>query len=322
MCNHSYGIIIHTSWFKGCVYEFITHPSKNLSCNPLGSRLQLHCAVSGPSSPAFTLHWYKGNRDGHDADVVLDSLPDYSVMSGGMEVKIKNGGEERRTISSVLQTVPILDSHRDQCFWCEVEVEEMEVSLYNYNHKFCLDLSKELSISSPCEDVVMIANIQLSCIALEDVRLVRRALSENGKSNFFSTSISPTSTPNSDLMVSTTPSVLPSSDMVHIWDTSSTLPLPNTSSVNVANSPSSTVTGAAPQTTSAKGGLIAAITICVVFIIAIIVLVGIAIFLYRNRCSFCKMKKEEESVQRAESECSQNVVSQRSCVSNVIILVW
>ena len=255
-----------------------------------------------------------GNRDGNDADVLLDTLSNYSTMAGEMVVRSEKGGEKRRTVSSVLRTVPILDFHHDQCFWCQVELEDMEVALYKYKHKFCLDASKGKSIS-PCEDVIVVANMKLSCITLEDVRVVRHAMTE--KNDVFTTAVSPISSSvlsNIELMISATPSSLPFSNTVNSFDASSTIPLSSTSAVTVTDTTSLTVTTAVPtstaipQTTSMKGGLIAAISICIVLIIAIIILVGTVIYLSRNRCNSCKVMKEEESNQMVESEFSQHMI--------------
>lgn len=307
--------------FQGCVYEFITHPDKKMSCNPVGSQLQLHCAVSGPSSPSFKLHWYMGTTE--QEAIMLDSLPNYSTVSGEMELMNAKGNVIRKTVTSVLRTTTISDTHRDQCFWCQVEVEGMEISLYNYRHKVCLGDFKEFLVLPPCEDVVVLANMQVSCVALEDVRVLRQAsnmddgaitVQDEGSgmvgNGFATTAITPTSSQSNSAVSTLMPMVSPSpprnSEVSR--ETSSTLSLPTTAAVTVTDTPIVAVSTAAPtngtmpQAKSVEGGLLAAVTICVVFLIAIIFLVYIAICLSRNRCSYCRSAKEEYDIQRVESK--------------------
>ena len=293
-----------------CVYEFITNPSKMLSCNPVGSQLQMHCAVSGPAKPLFKLHWYRGSRDEHGTAELLDSLPEYSTVSGAIEGSSETSGGKRRTISSVLRTVPILDSYSDQCFWCQIEVDSVEVSLYNYKHKFCLNSSKELSALSPCGDIIVAANMQVFCVTLEDIKDAFRASSEVTRVNVSSQQvgnvlISPTSSHStsslspSQPMISTNPSTsLFSLSTVVSQDISPTLvPFPTVGAVEIpsmTDPPSS-------STMSVTAGLLVAIAICLVFLIAIVILTFITLCLYRNRCLFFLMKKKEDS-EMSESE--------------------
>ena len=319
-----------------------------MKCNSLESRLQLHCAVSGPSVSPFSLHWYVGGVAGEEDAVRVEELSDYTTVVGQVITAVRADGA-RRIVNSTLHTLPISHAHQGRCFWCEVETTEVtpEGTLHRPSQRHCVDHATEMSILPACEDEVVVVSTEPSCAVLQDAmlynaRVVREAgsamdsqqqmLSEDNLNASIPPTSSPPSLPTATGIATSLPVVLVTISATHTDSTSAIRPSqtilmspsatsastpsptlsPGSDALNIdikptatpALFPSSSPTNeTTPQPSSVEGGLLAAVAVCVVFIIAIIFLITIVIHLSRQKCRCCRAEKEVD-LRRMESECA------------------
>lgn len=266
----------------------------NLTCNPYGSSLKLHCAVTGPLDPHFFIQWYVfPDHDPEQYDALGSSRDDYQVDSNVLNVvgDIKH----IRSISSVLTTGPLADTLQNQCIKCQVEFQDVELTLGSEDSIFCLSSKANYGHLDSCSDGYAVQNKTSVCASLQDVV----ALSASPDSLSQAASIEPSAS-SSQLLPSPSHPQPPIASLQNMEPTSShlvhssSLYLPGAStlsqpppiqSVSVSGSsstPPSNATSANNSQAAVKKGLFVAIGVCVLFIVIIIILMYFVVHLCRQ----------------------------------------
>lgn len=248
-----------------CMYEYISYPMMDLSCNPYGSTLQLRCAVTGPISPQFHLQWYLSNSDTSTA-TELDSEMVLNVVKDGIN-----------SISSILSIGPISTMHTGHCIKCQVEFDEMEIALSRDDSQLCIGSAVSYTSLPSCADEMVVFNSTSFCATAQDLDFLTLQQVDEGSA------LSPLPTAH---ITSQEP---PATTESEVGTPTDVLDL------TTSNMPNST----APNSQSAvQGGLFVAIAICIIFIVIIIVLMYFVVRLFRE----WKLKREEKERESAQDQ--------------------
>lgn len=137
---------------KDCSYQFTQQPESELKCTPFGTQLQLHCGVTGPRLPTFTLEWYVSST--HIINSIKDSLklsalPEYKVQTVAFDFM---GGMRSR--SSILLTKMITSEDAGICFYCRIEFLN-GLKLSHTSNTLCIEREeyyKEFYGATPCSN--------------------------------------------------------------------------------------------------------------------------------------------------------------------------
>lgn len=253
------------------MYEYTSHPMMDLSCDPYGATLQLHCAVTGPISPQFHLQWYLSKPDNSTA-TELDSEIVLNVVQDGIN-----------SISSILSIGPISAIHTGHCIKCQVEFDEMEISLTRDEYKLCIGSAVSYTSLPSCGDEIVVFNSTSFCATAQDFDFSSLQQEDEGSA------VPPTplvNTPFPTAHSTSQPMATTESEVRTPHDTTASSDVLDLTS-STSNMPNST----APNSQSAvEGGLFVAIAICIVFIVIIIILMYFVVRLFRE----WKWKREKE----------------------------
>ena len=260
------------------MYEYNAYPMMELSCDPYGSTLHLHCAVTGPISPQFHLQWYLSNPDTSSTATELDSEIVLNVVKDGIN-----------SISSILSIGPISSMHTGHCILCQIEFEEMGISLTRDDYKLCIGNGVSYTSLPPCAEEMVVFNSTSYCATAQDIDFLTLQQVDEGSAVPPTHLATPSPTEHSTLQdtLATTESEVGTPDDV-------------TASSNVVTSSTSNMSNStAPNSQSAvEGGLFVAIAICIVFILIIIILMYFVVRLFRE----WKWKREEKERESAEDQ--------------------
>ena len=269
----------------------------NLSCNPYGSSLQLHCSFTGPLYPSFHIEWYLSAENLTSETRLSVGQNDYQITNN---VIVTMGDVEKpvRSVSSILATGPISESHVNQCIQCQVEFDDLGVSVGGKNeHRLCFGSAENHTTIPTCGQELVVFNSSF-CAAPEDFTIYplptlasysssqsllpspslttpsSRTTFNSAKSAFMplispsATTASPLTTVNSAMEISIEANVA----TTHVVSPTPTLSArANAVTVDVETTPNSQ-----PDGQQAAVGLFVAIGICIVFILIIIILMYIS----------------------------------------------
>lgn len=293
----------------------------NLTCDPYGSSLELHCAVTGPLQPQFHIQWYLVAATDQSMGTRLGTENDsYHVASNVMNV-VGDVETEVRSISSVLATGLLSDVHQNHCIRCQVEFDGVGVSLGSNGTKLCLRSMASYSALPSCSDDFVVWNSTAFCATSQDFPEPTTSLSTSyteyvSPSQPFATPFPTLPLPAEALQTalpspSAELSVLPHTSSHHMLHraTSVLLPPPITASAAVSSPSPSNNTATGSSQAAVEGGLFVAIGICIIFIVIIIILMYFVVRLFRQ-WRWNREKKQDEN--EDASECLLCMVE---CVS-------
>lgn len=294
------------------MYEYTSNPAIDFNCDPYDSELQLHCSVTGPLYPHFTLQWYISPANSTSTNQTKLDSETYKISNSVIDT-IGDVSKQHRSVSSHLLFSPTLELHADNCIWCQIEFSDLNISVAKEDKRLCLKGADSYIPLDSCGDPIAVVNSSSDCVSFEDLKVAEEQLLElditttaSSMEDIVATVTSMAASAVTILPTTTIPS--PSSSTV----TSSLLPpttpatgplQPTTDNTNIGINTQSDVTDFSTiETTAPSGGggpdnavqagLFAAIAICVVFILAIIVLMYFVVRLFRQ----WKWKREKENL--------------------------
>ncbi len=270
-----------------CQYSYLQQPPSQLTCNPFGSTLQLQCAVSGPSTPTFTIHWYmqsislrasaaEGNTPPPPPPTPLfPSSQGYNVQN----VALNDGALNKRTISSVLTIDMITEMEASMCFWCELYV-------LGYQHirsnVLCILDETDYTGMSVCGDSAKTAiNSSQVCVSLTQATLL------NGMSRTVPVAQETDNVGSRGSAVTTLPIVSKNADVI-LQPSTHSVDNPTLLRTTSKSPMGNTDTDSEVQSSNYKQlqALYIAIAICAVFAVVItVMLVAILIMCRRKPCT-------------------------------------
>lgn len=298
-----------------CLYEYTAHPMMNLTCDPFGSSLQLHCGMRGPLHPEFHIQWYLSSSDeSAPAPVPIDDDDeDYNIGSSVLNV-VGDVETPMRSVTSILTTVLLADTHQEvHCIQCRVAFVDMGLSLGNEGSKICLGSAARYTALASCSADLVVKNSTALCATAQDLL---PALETPVPTASFA---SPSPTQPTILQASLVSSPPPMTELLGMVTPSPSLPVqstalrpkassmsPSLSAAPIATvipsggttTPSSNSTATDGSQAAVEGGLFVAIGICIIFIVIIIILMYFVVRLCRQ-WKWKKGKKQDEDA----SEC-------------------
>lgn len=293
----------------GCMYTFSSTPDPmgKLQCDPHGSELQLYCAATGPVSPHFHLNWYSTSSENENLTRLDSNMDGYHISTTLVDV-IGELQQPVRSTSSILKLGPVSETHADHCIWCQVDFDEHKISLSRDDYKLCLLDGAEYVILPSCDTTTIVFDSSSFCATSEDFKFPPDLkASQEGAMELFSTPTLPP-LPSATAPLPDTSKYIVLATLVAETTSSNYHPHSTASSIGItvlsgyagqdviSGQPNST--NPDDQSSSVKGGLFAAIAICILFIFIIIILMFIVIRLLRQ----WKLKRENNSVDD-ESKC-------------------
>jgi len=269
---------------ESCVYQYVQQPDTDLGCNPIGSPLQLHCAITGPKDPVFRLQWYSSSPGGQ-----VQLLPSGIMKQGS-------------TVSSFLRTmVNSLDI--GTCFWCELTIQG--AGPFVRSNELCLEDSELEQCSL---DELVVVNMTETCVA--SVSVIDPSIATSSTivaSTMFGSEAPALATTAHNTLLLTSHSASPVT-----MSTRQTKPAATPSSIFISLKESSFVQDSsllvmstmASQTTdvmetvpraSFEGALAAAVVVCVLFVAVIVTLVVLIVCLTKKNWSWFTICKNPGS---------------------------
>ena len=280
------------------MYEYTSHPMVNLTCDPYGSNLKLHCAVTGPLHPHFLIQWYLFPGDDPEQNVALGtSDDDYHVDSDVLNV-VGDVDYPLRSISSVLTTGPIrpiADTLQNHCIKCQVEFQDVGITLGSEDSSFCLSSKASYGPLESCSDSYVVQNSTSVCASPQGFTVLNAGPESLPRAGFQLPSPSASSsllpslfqpvTASLENMEPTSSHLVQSSSLHHPGASTVTNPLPF-KSVSLSGTSNSTLpnntTSANSSQAAVQKGLFVAIGVCVLFIVIIIILMYFVVRLCRQ----------------------------------------
>ena len=254
-----------------------------LTCDPYGSSLQLHCAITGPLDPLFHIEWYLSALD-ESSEIRLDSSDsDYRINNNVLDV-VGDVENQVRSISSILATGPISGKHANQCLRCQVEFVTFGVTLARDDeYKLCFGDMENYTALASCGDDLVIFNSSF-CATSEDFSVFPVPTLPSPSHTI--PQPSPTAKP-PHLGHSSSHLVLPIQSTTHTPTATSidlvTVAKPTSNRApTTITMPPSPIPGPNGQQGAVEGGLFVAIGICVIFIVIIIILMYFVVRLFRQ----------------------------------------